>query len=616
MGNDTTAYDVQLRYVYKEAGARSGVRSLTRDLDAAAIKSSSLKTGLLAVGAAVTTGFLGMAGKKAFVDFNDQLEQARIQMSGMLMQAGDGTWEESLIKSNQLISDFQILAKQSIGTTKDFVDMASMIVRPITAAGLGMKDIEEFTRGAVVASRAFGIASDVAARDIESALMGQLRSVDRFARALLEPMGYVGEEGRSRFNQLSGSERAAKLKAGLTSDAIKSMAKSQEFSFSGVTSTLKDNLEMTLGKIGLPLFKEITNEVKKWNEWIDKNPEKIKQFAADFTNALAEGFKIFKEIASFIVQNKDLLIMLAKAYMASKAVGFVAGGVAGLAKSLASLAATGPGSFGALGLSLAGVTAALGAFAAATVIVADEVDQKQTREINAKGDFGVLDRGMREFLRGKGGTYADGSRESRVAGRDGEASANLMLANRMLDQAREQGMLIKTKGGGSYINAAEIAQRGSDAGRSTTEIQTYIAALQMALAEESKFYKGLTFESADKLFGTKYQGIKDAFAEGATLWSKMTIHAWGQQFDAGFSNKMGLILMNALSLVPTIGSGNLMESLKGKTKDKQEKTKVNVTIQRIEVQSNDPDRFVFMLGEIGRRARKNPSQAHGVLREG
>jgi len=618
MGGETTQYDVQLRYLYKEAGARNGVRGLSHDLDQAGLKSGNLKSSIMGLGAAVTTGLVGVAAKRAFIDFNSNLEQARTQMAGMFMQAGTGTWEESLTTSNKLIADFQQLAKQSVGTTKDFVDMASMIVRPITAAGLGMKDIEEFTQGAVIASRAFGIAADVAARDIEGALMGQLRSVDRFARSLLEPLGYVGEEGRSRFNQLSAAERAAELKKGLTSDAIKNMAKAQEFSFEGVTSTLKDNLQMTLGTIGLPLFKAITNEVKKWNEWIAKNPEKIKQFAADFTSALMTGFGYIKKIAGFIVEHKDLLLALAKAYIVGKGVGIVTGTIGGMANSLASLAGTGVGSFGALGLSISGVMLALAAWAGALTIIASETDAKQTRQIDAKGNWGVAIRGAGEYNAGdQFHAYKAGSREALVDQRNG-GEAQLMLAKRMLDQANQQGFLLKGRDGRMLVNSGAIASTGADAGASTDEIMGYIHALQAAIGEEDRFLHAMSMPDRMAMFGTGAKQIQEAFALGSELWSKMTIRTWGGlSVDAGFSNKLGFMLARAVSFLP--GGANdplaLAEAAKNGAKGKEHAAKVNVIIHKIEVQSEDADRFVFRLGEIARREVKNPSGSRS-LREG
>jgi hypothetical protein len=617
MSAETTQYDVALRYVYKDAGAQGRVRGLAQELRGAGAATTSLRSGLLGIGTTLATGLAGVAAKRAFIDFNDNMEQARIQMAGLMMQAGaGGDWTQNFTKANVLVEDFQQIAKQSIGTTKDFVDMASMIVRPITAAGLGMRDLEEFTRGAVIASRAFGIAADVAARDIEGALMGQLRSVDRFARSLLEPLGYTGEEGRQRFNALSQAERAAELQKALTSDAIKEMAKAQEHSFAGVTSTLKDNLQMTMGKIGLPLFQEITKEVQKWNDWISANPEKIRQFAADFTGALMEGFRLFKEIAGWIVQHKDLLLTLAKAYLASKAVGFVAGGVQGVAQTLASLAA-GPGSLAAFGMSIAGVTAALGAFAAAAVIVADQLDKRQDRQIAAKTDFGVLDRGMSEFMQGKfGGRYAAGSREARVAAEQGQGAADWMLAQRMITQARDAGMLLRNKEGRDFVNAAAVSVRGVEAGKSSQEIQAYISALNTALREERIYLTNLSPEQRRAQFGEQMASIEEAFRVGGELWSKMTIRAWNSEFDAGWQNKVGRIFQNVMDIPAYLAQRGAEATKSAATSTAKKPTSINVNITHLEVAAPDTDRFIFDMANLARRELKSPSGAYDSLVEG
>jgi hypothetical protein len=54
----------------------------------------------------------------------------------------------------------------------------------------------------------------------------------------------------------------------------------------------------------------------------------------------------------------------------------------------------------------------------------------------------------------------------------------------------------------------------------------------------------------------------------------------------------------------------------GKHKATADKPKVNVTIQRIEVQSDDPDRMAFGLVSAFRDAAKNPSAAISAMREG
>jgi hypothetical protein len=250
---NSTVYDIRLRYMLEDK-ATKGLNSMDRQLRKTAKSTGFLAKGFGRMAAAAGAAFGVRAAAKSLIGFNAEMEQSKIQIQGMLTLGGKMGTAMANTKATALFKDLQMHAKASVGTTKDMVDMAAMITRPVMAAGLGMKDLGNFTAQAVVASKAFGIQSDMAARDIESAMMGQLRSVDRFSRNLLEPLGFVGEEGRKVFNELGASARAAKLKEALASPAIAEMAKQQANSFDGVLSTFQDGLQMALGAVGKPLW--------------------------------------------------------------------------------------------------------------------------------------------------------------------------------------------------------------------------------------------------------------------------------------------------------------------------------------------------------------------------
>ena len=182
---NSTVYEVRLAMVMEDKATKP-----MRRLDAQLAKTSKSAGGLgrqfkrLAAGAGAYFGI--RAGVKHLIGFNASMEQAKIQMTGMIQLSTRMDQAAASSQAIKLVDTLQQKAKLSVGTTKDMVDMASLITRPVLAAGIGMDKLADFTAQAVVASRAFGIESGMAARDIEAALMGQLRSVDRFSRALLE----------------------------------------------------------------------------------------------------------------------------------------------------------------------------------------------------------------------------------------------------------------------------------------------------------------------------------------------------------------------------------------------------------------------------------------------
>ncbi len=76
---------------------------------------------------------------------------------------------------------------------------------------------------------------------------------------------------------------------------------------------------------------------------------------------------------------------------------------------------------------------------------------------------------------------------------------------------------------------------------------------------------------------------------------------------------MDLMTAKALSLM---GNDQLVGSDGVRGSGKAKKPSVKVTINRIEVQSDDPDRMAFGLVEAFRDAARNPSHAFDTLREG
>jgi hypothetical protein len=64
---------------------------------------------------------------------------------------------------------------------------------------------------------------------------------------------------------MSAGQRAETLKAALMQKQLTQLAAAQGQTFNGVLSTLQDTIEQFFGKVGLPLFKAVTAELKHWN---------------------------------------------------------------------------------------------------------------------------------------------------------------------------------------------------------------------------------------------------------------------------------------------------------------------------------------------------------------
>lgn len=306
----TTVYDIKVNYLTNKGGASRTLGSALK------IGASFAGVAAAAVGAAAAVSKLTRGVSDLIAESfkaNQGFQDAEVTMAGLAQLNLGGTFKENMKDASILVKQFEKDAIKSTATTKDLVDFAALVQGPIMRAGGSMRDLRGITKGAVVAARAFGIAGEVAARDIEGALTGNLKSVDRFARALLEPLGFTVE----KWNKLvrSGPEKALKkLKEILKQDAIKEMAEAQAKTWSGVTSTLDDIKVKLVKTFGGPLFENVTNFLRRLNEELLDNIVGLEAVAdvigRDFStvfNTIAAGFGGAEGAALKLVKIMDLI---------------------------------------------------------------------------------------------------------------------------------------------------------------------------------------------------------------------------------------------------------------------------------------------------------------------
>jgi VIT1/CCC1 family predicted Fe2+/Mn2+ transporter len=273
-----------------------------------------VESGIKSVGLAVAGYFGARAAKGALIDFNSTVEDTRNQIAGMMALATHTDLQDNFAQADKTLESLRARAAKLPGTTAEYAKMLGMITQPVLDAKLGMQDLEDITVGAVVAAKALGVESEVAARDIDQAIRGQFKSVDQLTGKLLGSMGFKGEAGRAKFNAMSAEKRAETLKQALTQKQIVQLAEAQGNTFSGVMSTLQDSLQQFFGKVGLPLFKAITEQVKSWVQWFEDNKEAVDEFASSVAGVLSTAFGVLKtaigvivDILSVIFSNSTLL---------------------------------------------------------------------------------------------------------------------------------------------------------------------------------------------------------------------------------------------------------------------------------------------------------------------
>lgn len=332
MAGETTTYRVQTIFEAKDA-ASSAMKDIAKHAKEAAHATEGLKATLQGMGAAFVGSKIFHEAKKAIWDYNSEIEQSKTKIAGMLTMFTTADLEKSWDRATVSVDRFQEMARKSTLTTKDLVETSELLARPLLQAGLSMGQVEKMTFGVANASKAFGIRGEVAAMDIEQALSVGVHQRDRFARNLLAQKGV--NLSQTQFNALSQDKKVEALEKALTSESITKLAAKQgEGTLVGVQSTLQDTMQIMMSKVGKPLFTAITNEIREWNVWLDKNSMTLEDIGHTVGQDLVRAFDAVKSVFSWIYDHKDTLIEVAKAYAAfaigSKLIGGAGSSVMGL----------------------------------------------------------------------------------------------------------------------------------------------------------------------------------------------------------------------------------------------------------------------------------------------
>lgn len=316
-----TRYEVLLDY--RLQGIEKALAN-TKAAGAAAAKLARsmewVKRAAMAVGASFVFGKV----KSLLIDSNRELESMQIGMSAVLGMSLSMPFEKAEPIAARLVEHYRQIAKVSPGTTQDFLQFNNAISGAVLNAGGSLGDLKKITAGGVIGGQAFGFRADVAAKDVQQALTGNVTMQTPFIKMLLG-----NESDIAKFNAMTGPARVQKLKEILEGPALKKAAQKFGESYEGQLSTLKDTAQNTFRAIGAPLFRQLTSWLTQINAWADRNADKLKSMATAVGDALATGARWLVKAVSFMVENKGAFLALAGGMAAGKMLGGIAGGAGG-----------------------------------------------------------------------------------------------------------------------------------------------------------------------------------------------------------------------------------------------------------------------------------------------
>lgn len=228
----------------------------------------------------------GHAAYERLIKFNQNVQDAKISLSAMLQGNLGGDWATATKNASDLYEEFQRFSQTTPVTTQQMLEFGRGVAVATFQAGGSIKDLTTITEMGTVAAKTLGAESNYAALELTEMLQGNVSKRMRFAQQLLG-MAHVTSE---RFREMSAKERLSLVTGVLTSPAMKNANDAMAASFSGVTSTLEDKLQIVFGKIGKPLFDAITGAVKNFNHWLDTNAEKIEAVGKVIGDGLVVAF--------------------------------------------------------------------------------------------------------------------------------------------------------------------------------------------------------------------------------------------------------------------------------------------------------------------------------------
>jgi hypothetical protein len=275
-------------------GAARGLGGLMDSAAGAMLRLGGAAVGLVGLGGAglaikgISTGLVGV---------NAKLEDSQIGFATIFNMLGNTGMTNGLVLGKSLMADIRKDAAALPGEFGDFVSMAQTLTAPLLNAGKGVQDIREMTSQTVVAAAAMGVQFDQAAREMAMLLEGHAGGHNVLGMRL--GINTHTQVNGKEFNKATAAERFDFLQKAMakSSDSLDSF----KHSWSGLTSTMVDNIKMLLGRTTAPLFERIKGSLEGINKVLDSG--KATHFADAVGGMLTTGYDKLTGAVDYVVDH-------------------------------------------------------------------------------------------------------------------------------------------------------------------------------------------------------------------------------------------------------------------------------------------------------------------------
>lgn len=337
MSETETKYKVTTEYHTTDHSSEV-LERIEKHAEEAAESVEKLKEGLKIAAEAIGLKELVAKTAETFIGFNSAVEATKIKLTTLIGANFHASWKRATDEANEMYEQFEKFAEIAPVSAQEMSAFGQTVTGAVLSAGGGMKDLIKITEQGSIATKALG----GSAEELNRLLMGQVSNRSIWGKMMLGTMG----TDSAHWRLMTSKQRLQKTEGALNSDTMKEATGAMRESFGGAVAMFKDKIEVALGKVGLPLFKEVTKEVSSWNKWIEGNPEKIQAITSTLTSGIKEAMSMLRDVGSFLYpliresmsvvsdvmhfvsEHRDVIEGVIKGLLIYKGIG-MAGGIAG-----------------------------------------------------------------------------------------------------------------------------------------------------------------------------------------------------------------------------------------------------------------------------------------------
>lgn len=288
-------YDIEIRYL--ESGnlgaklgdlagrARSVGASLKEGFVGALDAIEGVAKGIAGLGLGAAVGMLALG--KAVTKTNEDLEGTRIALASVFTATGStNSFTEGLSVASKQMEKMQKDAAALPGEFQDLLGIFQTITPSASSKmGLGPDSTREIAAQTMAAAAIMRVPMNVAAREMAAMMEGHMISASVLARRM------PGLSSPKEFNALSAQDRLKEIRKSLSSIVSPDVLNAFQHSFTGLFTTMKQNVKLFGASVGFPLFESIKHSLETINNWFGTHRGTLASWAGRLGNSIASAWE-------------------------------------------------------------------------------------------------------------------------------------------------------------------------------------------------------------------------------------------------------------------------------------------------------------------------------------